>query len=224
LKNTENKYFTLEEYEKHISASQKNKDKHLIYLYATNLDEQFAYIEAAKERGYDVLLMDGMLDSHFVNTVEQKLKDSSFARVDSNSVDKIIVKDDNVLPSKLYEKQKEELKEKLNKNIDSKQFTVEFESLSETDAPFMITQNEFMRRMKDMSALGGGPMMGIGNLPDSYSLVVNENHPTIIALLEGDAEASDQKVKQLYDLARLSKNLLKGKELNDFVKRSLLNL
>ncbi|MFZ4707299.1 MAG: molecular chaperone HtpG, partial [Bacteroidales bacterium] len=213
LKNTDNKYFTLEEYEKHISASQKNKDKHLIYLYATNLDEQFAYIEAAKERGYDVLLMDGMLDSHFVNTVEQKLKDSSFARVDSNSVEKIIVKDDTVLPSKLDEKQKEELKEKLNKNIDSKQFTVEFESLSETDAPFMITQNEFMRRMKDMSALGGGPMMGLGNLPDSYSLVVNENHPTIIALLEGDAEASDLKVKQLYDLARLSKNLLKGKEL-----------
>jgi molecular chaperone HtpG len=224
LKNTENKYFTLEEYEKHISANQKNKDKHLIYLYATNLDEQFAYIEAAKERGYDVLLMDGMLDSHFVNTVEQKLKDSSFARVDSNSVEKIIVKDDTVLPSKLDEKQKEELKEKLNKNIDSKQFTVEFESLSETDTPFMITQNEFMRRMKDMSALGGGPMMGLGNLPDSYSLVVNENHPTIIALLEGDAEASDLKVKQLYDLARLSKNLLKGKELNDFVKRSLLNL
>ena len=134
------------------------------------------------------------------------------------------MKDDTVLPSKLDEKQKEELKEKLNKNIDSKQFTVEFESLSETDAPFMITQNEFMRRMKDMSALGGGPMMGLGNLPDSYSLVVNENHPTIIALLEGDAEASDLKVKQLYDLARLSKNLLKGKELNDFVKRSLLNL
>ncbi len=224
LKNTDNKYFTLEEYEKHISTNQKNKDKHLIYLYATHLDEQFAYIEAAKERGYDVLLMDGMLDSHFVNTVEQKLKDSSFARVDSNSVEKIIVKDDTVLPSKLDEKQKEELKEKLNKNIDSKQFTVEFESLSETDAPFMITQNEFMRRMKDMSALGGGPMMGLGNLPDSYSLVVNENHPTIIALLEGDAEASDLKVKQLYDLARLSKNLLKGKELNDFVKRSLLNL
>ena len=112
----------------------------------------------------------------------------------------------------------------LQKLIDSKQFTVEFESLSETDAPFMITQNEFMRRMKDMSALGGGPMMGLGNLPDSYSLVVNENHPTIIALLEGDAEASDLKVKLLYDLARLSKNLLKGKELNDFVKRSLLNL
>lgn len=224
LKNTENKYFTLEEYEKHISANQKNKDKHLVYLYTSNLEEQFAYTEAAKERGYDVLVMDGMLDSHFVNTIEQKLKDSSFARVDSNSIEKIIVKDDTVLPSKLDEKQKEELKEKLNKNIDSKQFTVEFESLSETDAPFMITQNEFMRRMKDMSALGGGPMMGLGNLPDSYSLVVNENHPTIIALLEGDTEASDLKVKQLYDLARLSKNLLKGKELNDFVKRSLLNL
>ncbi len=221
LKTTDNKYFTLDEYQKHIEVNQKDKDKKTVYLYTTHLDDQFSYIEAAKERGYDVLLMDGVLDSHFINAIEQKLSDSTFARVDSNSVDKIIVKDDTILPSKLDDKQKEKLKEKLNKNVDTKLFTVEFESLSETDAPFMITQNEFMRRMKDMSALGGGPMMGLGNLPDSYSLVVNANHPAITALLEGEDEANDLKMKQLYDLARLSKNLLKGKELNDFVKRSL---
>jgi molecular chaperone HtpG len=166
-------------------------------------------------------MMDGMLDSHFINTIEQKLKDTTFARVDSNSIDKIIHKEETELPSKLDEKQKEQLKEIITKSIDNKQFDVTFESLSETDAPFMITQNEFMRRMKDMSALGGGPMMGLGNLPDSYSLVVNANHPTMAALLEGDVEVNELKVKQLYDLARLSKNLLKGKELNDFVKRSL---
>lgn len=221
LKTTDNKYFTLDEYQKHIEVNQKDKDKKTVYLYTTHLDDQFSYIEAAKERGYDVLLMDGVLDSHFINAIEQKLSDSTFARVDSNSVDKIIVKDDTILPSKLDDKQKEKLKEQLNKNVDTKLFTVEFESLSETDAPFMITQNEFMRRMKDMSALGGGPMMGLGNLPDSYSLVVNANHPAITALLEGEDEANDLKMKQLYDLARLSKNLLKGKELNDFVKRSL---
>lgn len=221
LKNTDSKYFTLEEYQKHIEANQKDKDKRTVYLYTTNHDDQFGYIEAAKERGYDVLMMDGMLDSHFINTIEQKLKDTTFARVDSNSIDKIIHKEETELPSKLDEKQKEQLKEIITKSIDNKQFDVSFESLSETDAPFMITQNEFMRRMKDMSALGGGPMMGLGNLPDSYSLVVNANHPTMAALLEGDTEVNELKVKQLYDLARLSKNLLKGKELNEFVKRSL---
>jgi molecular chaperone HtpG len=221
LKNTDAKYFTLEEYQKHIEVNQKDKDKRTVYLYTTNHDDQFGYIEAAKERGYDVLMMDGMLDSHFINTIEQKLKDTTFARVDSNSIEKIIHKEETELPSKLDEKQKEQLKEIITKSIDNKQFDVSFESLSETDAPFMITQNEFMRRMKDMSALGGGPMMGLGNLPDSYSLVVNANHPAMAALLEGDIETNDLKVKQLYDLARLSKNLLKGKELNDFVKRSL---
>lgn len=221
LKNTDSKYFTLEEYQKHIEVNQKDKDKRTVYLYTTNHDDQFGYIEAAKERGYDVLMMDGMLDSHFINTIEQKLKDTTFARVDSNSIDKIIHKDETELPSKLDEKQKEQLKEIITKSIDNKQFDVSFESLSETNAPFMITQNEFMRRMKDMSALGGGPMMGLGNLPDSYSLVVNANHPSMLALLDGDAEVNELKVKQLYDLARLSKNLLKGKELNEFVKRSL---
>ncbi|NOU47094.1 MAG: molecular chaperone HtpG [Bacteroidales bacterium] len=221
LKNTDSKYFTLEEYQKHIEINQKDKDKRTVYLYTTNHDDQFGYIEAAKERGYDVLMMDGMLDSHFINTIEQKLKDTTFARVDSNSIDKIIHKEETELPSKLDEKQKEQIKEIITKSIDNKQFEVSFESLSETDAPFMITQNEFMRRMKDMSALGGGPMMGLGNLPDSYSLVVNANHPSMLTLLDGDSEVNELKVKQLYDLARLSKNLLKGKELNEFVKRSL---
>jgi len=221
FKNTDGKYFTPEEYKTHIETNQKDKDKKLIYLYANNMDEQFSYIEAAKERGYDVLLMDGILDSHFINTMEQKLADSSFTRVDSNTIDKLIVKEDDALPSKLDDKQKESLKTVFEQLIDKKMFDVNFESRSETDSPVVITQNEFMRRMKEMNAVGGGGMMGLGDLPDSYSLVVNTNHPLIASLPEKDEAEQQKTISQLYDLARLSKNLLKGKALSDFVKRSL---
>lgn len=222
FKNTEGKYFTFEEYKKHIEAIQKDKDKKLVYLYASDKDEQFSYIEAARERGYDVLLMDGVLDSHFINHLEQKFPDSHFARVDSDSIEKLIKKEDEA-PSKLDDKQKELLKTMFERNINKEQFKVEFENLSETDMPVTITQNEFMRRMKDMEAIGGGGMtMGMGGLPDMYDLVVNANNPLIGKLLvETDEKKQDKLIKQVYDLARLSKNLLKGKELNDFVKRSV---
>lgn len=221
IKNTENKYFTLDEYKKHIEKTQKNKDKKLVYLYATNKDEQYSYIESATERGYDVMLMDGVLDNHFINTLEQKLSDTTFARVDSNTIDKIIVKEDEA-PSKLDDKQKETLKEVIERNINKETFHVNFENLSEKDVPFTITQNEFMRRMKDMEKIGGGGMMmGMGGLPDTYDLVVNTNSKIVNGLLEEkDAEKQNETVKQLYDLARLAKNLLTGKELNDFVKRN----
>ncbi len=221
LKNTDGKYFTFEEYKEHIENLQKDKDGTLVYLYANHADEQFSYIEAAKERGYDVLLMDGVLDSHFINTLEQKFEKSRFARVDADTIDKLINKEDK-MPSKLDEKQKETLKKDFERNVDSKQFEVSFEDLSETDAPVLITQNEFMRRMKDMEAIGGGGMMGLGGLPDTYSLVVNANHPLITKLAsEKEDGAKDKVIKQLYDLARLSKNLLKGKDLSEFVKRSV---
>jgi molecular chaperone HtpG len=221
LKNTDGKYFTFEEYRKHIEKLQKDKDGTLVYLYATNVEEQFAYIETAKERGYDVLLMDGVLDSHFINTLEQKFEKTRFARVDSDTIDKLINKEEKQ-PSKLDEKQKEALKKDFERNIDTKQFEVVFEDLSESDAPVMITQNEFMRRMKDMEAVGGTGMMGLGGLPDTYNLVVNANHPVITKLAETKEEKEkDAVIKQLYDLARLSKNLLKGKELSEFVKRSI---
>ncbi|MDP2235105.1 MAG: molecular chaperone HtpG [Bacteroidales bacterium] len=224
LKNVDSKYFTIEEYRTHIEANQKDKDNKTIFLYATNAEDQFSYIESAKERGYDVLLMDGVLDPHFVNTLEQKLKDSSFVRVDSNTIDKLIVKDDSALPSKLDDKQKEDLKAAFEKVIDSKQFDVSFENLSETDMPVTITQNEFMRRMKDMNALGGGQMMGFGDFPDHYTLVVNANHAVVAGLTEKDEEEKTKTIQHLYDLARLSKNLLKGKYLNEFVKRSLMKI
>jgi molecular chaperone HtpG len=221
FKNTDGKYFTLDEYKKHIEKTQKDKDKKLVYLYANNLDEQYSYIQNAKDRGYDVLMMDGVLDPHFINTLEQKLSDTVFARVDSNTIDKLIVKEEEA-PSKLDDKQKEALKKAFERNIDSKQFEVNFENLSESDMPVTIIQNEFMRRMKDMEAIGGSPMMGLGGLPDTYSLVVNTNNPLVDKIVaEKDEQKQDQLIRQIYDLARLSKNLLKGKELDEFVKRSV---
>ena len=221
IKNVEDKYFTLDEYKKHIEKTQKNKDKKLVYLYATNKDEQYSYIESATERGYDVMLLDGVLDNHFINHMEQKLSDSVFARVDSNTIDKIIVKDEEA-PSKLDDKQKESLKEIIERSVNKETFHVTFENLSESDVPFTITQNEFMRRMKDMEKIGGGGMMmGMGNMPDTYDLVVNTNNNIVTNLLEEkDSSKQDNTVSQLYDLARLAKNLLSGKELNDFVKRN----
>jgi len=221
LKNTDGKYFTLDEYKKHVEKTQRDKDKKLVYLYASNVDEQYSYIQTAKERGYDVLLMDGVLDPHFINAMEQKLTDTSFARVDSNTIDKLIVKEEEA-PSKLDDKQKEQLKTVFERCIDKTHFEVKFENLSESDMPATITQNEFMRRMKDMEAVGGSPMMGMGSLPDSYTLVVNANHALMDKILKTNEEkAQDEIAKQIYDLARLSKNLLTGKELDDFVKRSI---
>ena len=222
LKNTEGKYFTFDEYKTHIEKTQLNKDKKLVYLYATNRDDQYSYIDNAVSRGYDVLMMDGVLDNHFINSLEQKFKDTTFARVDSNTIDKLIAKEEE-MPSKLDEKEKESLKEVFERNIAKETYHVTFESLSETDQPVTITQNEFMRRMKDMEALGGGGMMmGMGSMPDTFDLCINTNNPLVSKIMnEGDAEKQNQLVKQLYDLARLSKNLLKGKELNDFVKRSV---
>ncbi|MCF6170488.1 MAG: molecular chaperone HtpG [Bacteroidales bacterium] len=221
LKNTEGKFFTFEEYKKHIEKTQKDKDKKLVYLYATDADAQHSYIETAKVHGYDVLLMDGILDSHFIQNIEQKFENSAFARVDSNTIEKLIQKEEEA-PSKLDDKEKESVKAAFERNIDKQKFNVVFENLSETDLPVMVVQNEFMRRMKDMEALGGGGMMGMGGLPETYELVVNANHPLTGKIRrEKDEKVQDELVRQLYDLARLSKNLLKGKEMSDFVKRSV---
>ncbi|MCD4724575.1 MAG: molecular chaperone HtpG [Bacteroidales bacterium] len=219
-KNTEGKYFTREEYDKHIKKLQTDKDKNLIILYTSDIEAQHSYIEAAKEKGYDVLVLDGILDSHFINTMEQKESTTRFTRVDSDTVDKLI-KNDEEIPSKLDDKQKDELKPVIERSIDKEKFAVIFENLSENDVPFMITQPEFMRRMKDMSALGGG-MMGMDNLPDQYNLVVNANHPLMTKILDEKKEDTQNKiVKQVYDLALLSQNLLKGQSLSEFVKRSI---
>ena len=163
--------------------------------------------------------MDGVIDPHFINTLEQKLEKTRFARVDSDTVDKLIRKED-AMPSKLSEEQQKSLKELMDKQVDGKRFSVQFESLSETEAPFMITQPEFMRRMKDMATLGGG-MSFMGEMPEMFNLVVNTNHPLISRLLiETDAGKQSATVRQLFDLALLAQNMLKGKDLAEFVRRS----
>jgi molecular chaperone HtpG len=220
LKNVEGKYFTLDEYKSHVEATNKDKDNKLIYLYASNKEEQHGFIRAATEKGYDVLIMDGILDNHFINTMESKLTDTMFRRVDSDTIDKLINKEENTV-SKLDDAQKETLKGVIERNIEKEKFTVVFENLSETDVPFLVMQPEFMRRMKDMSALGGG-YMGMGAMPEFYNLVVNTNHPLMQSVLDQQEEAGQDKlVRQLYDLALVSQNLLKGEKLTDFVKRSI---
>ncbi|MGE0567823.1 MAG: molecular chaperone HtpG [Bacteroidia bacterium] len=222
LKNTEGQYYTFEEFENKVKVSQTNKDKKLIYLYATDVAEQHAYIDSAKERGYEVLLMDTMLDPHYINHLESKLKDTSFVRVDSDTIDKLINKEENTV-SKLTEEEQNKIKPIVEGSVSKEQFTVVFENLSEKDAPMIITRPEFMRRMKDMNQLGGGGAMGFyGNMPDMYNLIVNSNHPLITKILnESDEGKQKNLAKQAADLALLSQGLLKGESLTNFIKRSV---
>lgn len=221
LKNTDGKSFTFDEYNSHVKPNQTDKDNKVVYLYATNTDEQYTYIDAAKSRGYDVLMMDSPLDAHFINHLESKLENVQFVRVDSDTVDKLIKKDDTQV-SKLTEEEQNTLKPIVEGVVAKEKFSVVFESLSESDSPMLITRPEFMRRMKDMSAMGGGGMNFYGSMPDMYNLVVNSNHPLISKILtEKNSEAQAQLAKQAADLALLSQGLLKGEELTKFIKRSV---
>jgi molecular chaperone HtpG len=182
--------------------------------------EQHVFIENAKSRGYDVLLMDSPIDSHFIDFMERKNENTAFVRVDSDTIDKLINKED-ALPSKLSEEQQNELKPIIESVLPAQKYTVVFESLSETDQPMQVTNPEFMRRMKEMQALGGGGMSFYGNMPDMYNLVVNSNHPIILKVLaEKSADKRVSLIKQTADLALLAQNLLKGEDLTNFIKRS----
>jgi molecular chaperone HtpG len=286
FKNTEDKYFTFEEYEQLIKENQKDKNKTLVYLYTTDKESQFSFIETARNKGYDVLVMDGYLDMHFINHLETKFKESHFVRVDSDVIDKLIQKEES-RESKLTSEQQNELKPVFQSQLPEGKanYTVTFENLAETDQPVLITQMEFMRRMKDMSQLGG-PMSFYGDMPNHYNVVINTNHPLVIRIHEekekkcrkdldkyneklkplqeskSEIEKSnkskkeeeipqadkdriaefDNKIKefkdkhenllrkfgkdnkivrQLIDIALLSNNMLKGEDLNRFVKRSI---
>ncbi len=183
FKTTDDKYFTYEEYEKLIKANQTDKNKTLVYLYSTNKTDQYTYIEKAKSKGYDVLNLDGQLDIHLINHLETKFKDSRFVRVDSDVIDKLILKEEPK-ESKLSQVQQDDLKSVFNVRVKSKEiYNAVPETLDENDAPVIITQSEFMRRMKEMSQLGGG-MNFYGELPDSFNLVVNVNHPLVVKISE----------------------------------------
>ncbi|MBL7882993.1 MAG: molecular chaperone HtpG [Bacteroidia bacterium] len=221
LKTTDGKFYTLDEFAEKVKATQTDKDKRVIYLYTSNAEEQHSFIETAKERGYEVLVMDSPIDSHFINQLESKLENTSFVRVDADTIDKLIKKEE-AQPSKLSEEEQKKLQPVLESIVPKEKFTVVFESLSEKDAPMIITKPEFMRRMKDMSALGGGGMNFYGSMPDMHNLVVNSNHPLISKIVnEKDEAKQKQLTKQAADLAMLSQGLLKGEELTKFIKRSV---
>lgn len=284
LKNTENKYFTFEEYEKIVKENQTDKDKNVIYLYSSDREKQFSFIESAKNKGYDVLLMDGQLETHFINHIEQKFKNIRFTRVDADVIENLIRKEDKK-ESKLSSDQQNDLIQVFKAQVPNDSFMVTFESLGENDHPALITQSEFMRRMKDMAKMGGG-FSFYGEMPDTYTLILNSNHPIVSRIAEDKnnslneelnkidekvkpiasnkneiekansgkkdeeikqedkdriedldkkiKELTDRRdgilkeygnknklVKQIIDIALLSNNMLKGEDLNKFVKRSI---
>ena len=221
LKGVDGSYWTLDSYREKIKALQTDKDKTICYLYASDAEEEHAYIEKAKEKGYDVLLMDSPLESHFINLLEQKIEKSRFVRVDSDTVEKLIPHDDTI-PEKLSKEEQDKLKPIIEDVVDKQKFNVQLESLESDDAPMQVTQSEFMRRYREMAQTSGGGMGFYGELPENYNLVVNMNHPLIGRLLEEqDADKRTELVKQLTDLALLGSGLLKGEALSRFVRRSV---
>ena len=218
FKNVDGKYFSFDEYREAVKDQQTDKDKKLVYLYATKADDQYTYIQAAKDKGYDVLLMDCELDAHFVNLLEQKLKDARFARVDSDSVGNLIPKEDKVKPE-MSEDDKKALDDLFKSALpEGNEYYVEPENLGENSAPVLITRNEFMRRYREMSALGGG-MNFYGQMPESFNIKVNMENPLIAKIWESKDKESPL-LRQVVDLALLSNGLLKGKALSDFITRS----
>lgn len=215
-----NTYLTLQELKDKITENQTDKDGKLIVLYASNQDAQHAYISEAKEKGYEVLLLDSPIVPHLIQKLESENDQLQFVRVDADHIDSLIKKQD-AAESTLTEEEQTTLKTNLEGIINDKTFTLQLQAMNENAAPFVITKPEFMRRMKEMSAHGGGGMWGMGNMPDMYNLVVNTNNALIKNLLnEEDKEKQDIKIKQALDIAKLSQNLLKGEELTAFVKRS----
>jgi molecular chaperone HtpG len=217
FKNTKGEYATIEEYQEKIRATQTDKDDKLVVLYAHSKEVHHQFISAAESRGYDVVLFDSPLTPHYIAKLEQKLENVSFVRVDSDTIDNLIKKDIEI-PSKLSDEEKETLKPIFESVIDKK-FTVQMESMSETDSPVVITQPEFMRRMQEQQKMGGGGMMGA--FPEMYNFVVNVNHPVVCAVLSKEGDTRAESAKQLADLALLSQGMLKGEKLTNFISRSV---
>ena len=213
------KYFTLEELKENLKDAQTDKDGKLVVLYAGNKEEQHSYIEIAKDKGYEVLLLDSPIISHLMQKLESDNQNLTFVRVDSDHIDNLIKKEETTI-SKLSEEEQTSLKTSLEAYV-PKTYTVQMEALDSQAAPFIITQPEFMRRMKEMSQTGGGGMFGMGNMPEMYNLVVNTNSSLASTILNtSDKSSQEHLVKQALDLAKLSQNLLKGEALTAFVKRS----
>ena len=213
LKDTNNKYYTLEEYKTQIEANQKDKNNRLIYLYATDVEEQYSYIQSAKNKNYNVLLFDGQLDIHFINSLEQKFQDSTFVRVDSDIIDNLIQKDEKI-ESVLNDKEQENIRMAFQAVVpDESKFWVSADSMSNEDKPVIIVRDEFMRRMKDMSALGGGTGF-YRELPDSYRVIINSNHPIVVKIsskLEKETMSQRSEIDEKYNTLSVEKTEIENK-------------
>jgi molecular chaperone HtpG len=221
VQDTNNKYFTLDEYSEEVQAAQTDKDGNKIYLYTTDVEQQDAFIQSAQNKGYSVIKLDTLIDSHFINTMESKLEKTQWKRVDADAVDKLI--DTGItLEAILSDAQKESVKKVFEETLNDKQKVVAVEAMSPNELPAIVTQNEFMRRMSDMSKTGGGGMGMFGAMPNTYNITINANHPLISKLADLKDE-SEQKAlaKQISDLALLSQNLLTGADLTAFIKRTV---
>ena len=214
-------FFTYDELVEKIKDAQTDKDGNHVILYAANKDAQHSYIEAAKAKGYEVLLLDSPIVSHLMQKLETSSGDAKiqFKRVDADHVDNLIKKDDTVI-SKLTDEEKEKLKPVIEGAISDSKYTVQLEAMDSSASPFLITVPEFMRRMKEMNATGGGGMMAMGNLPEMYNVVVNTNHTLVGDILNAEEDKQKALISQAFDLAKLSQNLLHGEELTNFIKRS----
>ena len=215
------KFYTFEELQKNLKENQTDKDDKLVVLYASDKEAQHSYIEAAKAKGYEVLLMDSPIIAHLMQKHETSKENLSFARVDADHLDNLIKKDDTQI-SKLSDEEKEKLKVNLEEVITDKGYTIQLEAMDSAASPFIITEPEFMRRMKEMQQTGGGGgMFGMGGMPEMYNLIVNTNHELVGEILNTKtAKKRERLINQSLDLARLSKGLLKGEELTNFIKRS----
>ena len=215
---TNNNFYTYDELIKSIKKSQTDKDAKTIILYASNVDEQDSYIKAAESKGYKVLLLDSPIVPHLIQKLESKKENISFARVDSDSIDNLIKKEDNII-SKLDDKEKDKLKNYIEAVIPKEKYTIQLEALDSKELPFIITQPEFMRRMKDMQQSGGNNMFG--SMPEIHNVIINVNNDLVNTIFNSKSKAKRERlIKQSLDLARLSQNLLKGEELTSFIKRS----
>ena len=215
---TNNNFYTYDELIKSIKKSQTDKDAKTIILYASNVDEQDSYIKAAESKGYKVLLLDSPIVPHLIQKLESKKENISFARVDSDSIDNLIKKEDNII-SKLDDKEKDKLKTYIEAVVPKEKYTIQLEALDSKELPFIITQPEFMRRMKDMQQSGGNNMFG--SMPEMHNVIINVNNDLVNTIFNSKSKAKRERlIKQSLDLARLSQNLLKGEELTSFIKRS----
>lgn len=218
VQTTKGEFFTTDEFKEKVNATQTDKNDKTVFLYTHNKEEHFTFVKAANERGYEVLELQGPLVSHWVQKMEMTLENVSFSRVDADTLDKLIQKDEEI-PSKLSEKEQEELKPIFEETVDQQKFQIKFENMSEKDAPIVITQPEFIRRMQEQQATGGASFMGA--FPETYNMIVNNNHPKVSSILESTGEERSQKAKQLTDLALLAQGLLKGEALTNYINRNI---